>query len=191
MIRAVSWKLHISTEPALDPTQVDPKMIDFADSIKLDPSKAKGPGFEGERVFTWETSIPGCLKPSAFEQRTALQFRLAKAPDWMFEIARYDTYDLSSSPSQQPGDEVVIPLVRSYWGARLVNTEWETILGENQNLGIGEAAKWDSGLGAFFPSEVSHFEGADPGIKEFLGSMREVMECLDELKEMMPLPQPN
>ena len=173
-----SWKMQVFIEGVMDPSQIDPNMASFADRVKMLPAAELGVGLNGERVFTWEREAPGFLRPSSFEQKTAVRYNLVKMPGWVLELARYDSYNLSPKQSQAPID--------TSWGANLYNTDWEFLFGENQNLGIGEMAHWDTKLRSFFPSSTPYTGGVDPGVKEFLKNVQDVMSCLDALRELPP-----
>ena len=180
LISAISWELQVSNQNVMAATHIDPSMTLFGNSVKLvrDPHIDKG--LLGRKVFSWDSFNPGSARPTVFEQKTAMQFQLAEAGDWRFEIARYDTFDISTTPNttKEP--------LNTYWGATMHNKEWDTILGENQKLQFGESAKWDPRLGGFFPSREVYSKGIDPGVIEFLHHVEEVMGFLDGLKESSP-----
>ena len=119
------------------------------------------------------------MQPSAFQQKTALRYRLADQPEWCFEIARYDSY----------GDpkNVNVP-VETNWGATLYNTNWDSVLTANSTLGIGEAARWEPKLETFFPSRpgTADMEEGDPGVTEFVKTVEVVTKFIDSIKKEKP-----
>lgn len=143
-------------------------MADFASSIgyKAPPSEVR-PEITGAKVFKHAFN----LQYETFEQKTALRFQHKDHSAWIFEFARYDTF----SPNVSTASEV------TQWGASLWNTEWDTILAENDNLGIGQGAKWDAKFGKFFPGD-SQTEGGVDGFQEFLHKVQDVTHMLDEMK---------
>lgn len=157
-------------------------MTEFADSVKLSKIPGTRTELTGQRVFTWEKSLPGVMQPSAFQQKTAMRYRLVRQPEWEFEVARYDNYG-------DPKNENVP--VETNWGATLSNTNWDSILTVNSTLGIGEAARWNPKLETFFSSrsgttDTEGMDGADPGVREFLKDVELVTKFIDSIKKEVP-----
>lgn len=169
-------------------------MIDFADSVRIRVSQTgAGAGTElnGRKVFSWggaDTASIRFLKPTVFEQKTALRYRLADDQAFVFELARYDSYDLSTD-AQCP--------CTTHWGASMWNSDWEVILSANAGLGLGEYADWDARLPAFFPKpypstkngkekekEKEKISDIEPGLDAFLDHIRVVTECLDRIRNV-------
>ena len=154
-------------------------MTEFAEGVRL----AKIPGtrteLTGQKVFKWEQYRPGMMQPSAFQQKTALRYRLACQSSWEFEIARYDSYGNPKSES--------VP-VETHWGATLYNTDWDSILTDNSTLGIGEAATWNPTLGTFFPSDIDieAVGDTDPGVIELFKIVEGVSKFIDSIKKEEP-----
>lgn len=154
--------------------------MDFADSVKLKGSKP-GAELDGRRLFDWGPASTGCLKPSVFEQKIALRYRLAYDQAFIFEIARYDSYDLSTN-AQLP--------CTTHWGASMWNSDWEVILSGNAGLGLGECADWNPRLQAFFPDPEpstntrNEIQEVEPGLKSFLQHIHMVTESLDRIKDI-------
>ncbi|CAD6569863.1 MAG: hypothetical protein ASARMPREDX12_003112 [Alectoria sarmentosa] len=174
-----SWKLQVSTENSIDSSRLNLKMTGFAESVKLSKIPRTRIELTGQRVFTWEKDLPGVLQPSAFQQKTALRYRLAQQPEWEFEIARYDNYG-------DPKNENVP--VETNWGATLYDSNWDSTLTANSTLGIGEAARWEPRLETFFPSRpgAADMEGVDPGVTEFLKNVEVVTRFIDSIKRELP-----
>ncbi len=153
----------------------------FMESVKLSKIPKTRIELTGQRVFTWE-NLP--MQPSAFQQKTALRYRLAHQSEWEFEIARYDNYG-------DPKNENVP--VETNWGASLYNTRWDSTLMANSALGIGEAARWNPELETFFPSpsrpgtaDLEEVNGADPGVTEFFKDVEVVTKFIDGIKKELP-----
>lgn len=157
-------------------------MTQFANSVKLSKIPRTRTELTGQKVFTWEKDHPGVIQPSAFQQKTALKYRLAHQPTWEFEIARYDHYG-------DPKNENVP--VETNWGATLSNTNWDSTLTANSTLGIGEAAPWEPNLKTFFPprpdpADMEGVQGADPGVTEFFENVEVVTKLIDSIKKDLP-----
>ena len=156
-------------------------MTEFAESVKLAKIPRTKTELTGQKVFTWKKDFPGSMQPSAFQQKTALRYRLAHNPEWEFEIARYDNYGNPKSEN--------VP-VETNWGATLYNVDWDAILTRNSTLGIGETAEWSPKLETFFPSRPGTAdrgaEGTDPGVTDFLQIVDTVAKFIDSLKQELP-----
>lgn len=159
-------------------------MSKFAESVKLSKIPGTKTELTGHRVFTWEKGVLGFMQPSAFQQKTALRYRLAHDSEWEFEIARYDSY---GDPKKEN-----VP-VETNWGATLYNTHWDSVLTANSTLGIGEAAPWDPMLDTFFPSRstpgIADLQGVDglhPGVTEFFKNVEVVTKFIDSIKKELP-----
>ncbi len=174
-----SWKFRITTEHQLDNWRIDQQMVDFAESVKIKGSRS-GAELDGRKLFDWCPASAGFLKPSIFEQKIALRYRLAYDQAFVFELARYDSYDLSTN-AQMP--------CTTHWGASMWNSDWEVILSGNAGLSLGECADWDSRLQAFFPNPhpdktKDKIPQVEPGLERFLHHIRMVTESLDRIKNV-------
>lgn len=149
-------------------------MADFASSVeyKAPPSEVQ-PGFTGCKVFKHAYN----MQYESFEQKTAFRFRHKEHGAWILEVARYDTF----SPN------VTTASSKTQWGASFWNTEWDTILSANDNLGIGQAAKWEPNFDRFFPVSKDGKELGKDGFQSFLDDVKDITRILDE---MMILPAP-
>ena len=164
-----SWELKVSVEHSLDSSKIDPRMIAFADSIRLKNRDMSKIYLKGERLFK---SSPGVLKPSGFEQEISFHYRILGAPQWILEIAKYDLFD-----SQSP------VAVKSSWGAKMWNADWNAAVAGNTGLQIGQHASWDAGLRTFFPNDDNRkIQGVDAGVVEFSQTAKRVSEFLHDLK---------
>ena len=174
-----SWKLQISRENLFDTLRFEDNVKQFAESVKFDAKiPRKGAEIDGRKLITWEMELPGCLKPSIFEQKIAFRYRVKHMQGAVFEIARYDSYDLASN-AQKPSVTT--------WGASLWHTEWDMILSENADLRLGEKAKWNPRIDTFFPGEQPHAannlkqqQGIHPGLARFLRGVEPIAQRLGE-----------
>ena len=157
-------------------------MKEFAEGVKLAKIPRTKTELTGEKVFTWNKDFLGGMQPSAFQQKTALRYRLTRHPEWEFELARYDNYGNPKSET--------IP-VETNWGATLHNTSWDSTLMANSTLGIGETGGWEPKLETFFPpgpdtADMEGVEGRDPGVTEFLRTVETVSRFIDSIKKELP-----
>lgn len=151
-------------------------MTSFAQNVRLVNNSSEEIGLSGRKAFHWDTKGTDQMRPSAFEQKSAVRFRLAKSRDLMFEVARYDSFNASSSDPDQP--------VRTRWGATLWNTEWDAMLAGNTELDFGESAKWDTRVRSFFPCDCGNeMDKVDPGVQDFLRQLKDIVAVLDTAKE--------
>ena len=150
-------------------------MVEFAESVKLKKIPRIRNELTGQRLFKWGVSNPSGMQPALFEQKTALKYRLVNQTEWIFEIARYDSYGNAKSPDTP---------MNTNWGATLWNTDWDSTFTGNNNLGIGRTAAYDAKLETFFPSQNrrSAIDGVHPGVADFLGNVQAVARCLDDIK---------
>lgn len=146
-------------------------MSNFVQKVRPNfPALAGKREMSGQRVFNYVPVIP-VIK---FEQKTALRYRLVKDASWVFELSRYDSF---RSPSANIPES-------THWGAMFWNSEWDHYLGQNADLEIGKAARYEPSLTTFFPKGFTTAStGSDSGLKDFLLNMKAVVELLDQLKE--------
>ena len=103
-----------------------------------------------------------------------LRFRHKEHGAWILELARYDTF----SPN------VVTASSKSHWGASFWNTEWDGILGTNDNLSIGQAATWEPKFEKFFPGIKVANELDKDGFQSFLDDIKSISGVLDRMRSM-------
>lgn len=147
-------------------------MCAFAESVKWKSLSAElhKADFTGRRIFTWNYGV----RIVSFEQKTALRYRLADRPDWVFELARYDSYiSLKSSTS---------PTATRY-RASVWSNEWDRLLCTNQSLEIGEQASWEPTIEKFFGANVPGAAEETSGLKVFLGDMKRISKLLEDTKQ--------
>ena len=144
-------------------------MADFASSVayKTPPSGVR-PELTGCKVFMHAYN----LQYQSFEQKTALRFQHKDNSAWLFEFARYDTFSPNVSTAS----------AKTQWGASLWHAEWDNILGENDILSIGQAAKWSPKFDTFFPTTMRNERLGIDGFQDFLHKVQDVTSMLDEMK---------
>lgn len=147
-------------------------MCAFAESVRWKSLSAEfhKADFTGRRVFTWNHSV----RIVSFEQKTALRYRLANRADWIFELARYDSYKSLKSSAN--------PTVTRY-RASVWRQEWDRLLSTNHSLEIGEEASWEPTIDTFFGANLSGATEDESGLKVFLGDMKRISELLDNTKQ--------
>lgn len=147
-------------------------MCAFAESVKWKSLSAEfhKADFTGRRVFTWNHSV----RIVSFEQKTALRYRLADRVDWIFELARYDSYKSLKSSAN--------PTVTRY-RASVWSKEWDRLLATNHSLEIGEEASWEPKIDKFFGANVPGATEDTSGLKVFLGDMKRISGLLDNTKQ--------
>lgn len=147
-------------------------MCAFAESVKWKSLAAqfRKADFTGRRVFTWNHDV----RIVSFEQMTALRYRLTGRADWIFELARYDSYKSLKSSAN--------PSVTRY-RASVWRQEWNRLLSTNQSLEIGEEASWEPKIDKFFGANESGATEDTSGLKVFLGDMKRISELLDNTKQ--------
>lgn len=144
-------------------------MRSFAESVRWKSLSAELPkaDFTGRRVFTWNHGF----KVVSFEQKTALRYRLADRADWIFELARYDSYNSLKSST----DPTATRYRASVW-----RKEWDRLLSTNHSLEIGEEASWEPKIEKFFGANVPGVTEDTSGLKVFVGDMKRISELLDD-----------
>ena len=147
-------------------------MCAFAENVKWKILSAEynKADFSGLRVFTWNDSV----RIVSFEQKTALRYRLADRADWIFELARYDSYHSLKNPKKPKA---------THYRASVWRKEWDRLLSTNHSLEIGEEAPWEPTIDSFFGANVPGATEDTSGLKVFLGDMKRISELLDNTKQ--------
>jgi len=167
-----SWKLQVKSENVVDDSRITPQMADFASSVAFKPPPSGiRPEITGYKVFTFASN----LRVQSFEQKTAVRYCHKKRGNWIFELARYDTFT----------GNIVTASGKTQWGASYWNAEWDNTLGANLSLGIGQAANWNPWMSTFFPENPhTSFKGRDAGFQDFMQDVKYITGMLDEMKGM-------
>lgn len=148
-------------------------MCAFAESVKWKSlaTELHKADFTGRRVFTWNYGV----RIISFEQKTALRYRLANKSNWIFELARYDSY-ISQKSSTSP--------TATRYRASVWSTDWDRHLLTNKFLEIGEQASWEPTIENFFGATVPGATEEKSGLKVFLGDMKRVSKLLGDTKQL-------
>ena len=170
--RAPSWEFNFSLEHSLDDSKIEPRMREFAGTIQPNHRDITRSCLAGRPLMSYGSQSPGSIIPSEYEQKIAFRYRLVSAPQWVFEIAKYDTFG-----TQNRG------LVNSRWGATMWNGDWDSLVASNSGLEIGERASWSPRLRAFFPNgENKKIDGVEAGIAEFTELVQRVNHFLQDIQ---------
>lgn len=151
----------------------------FAHSVRFKSEAAEG-GLKAEarRKVEFSNAVP----VSRLIEKSALRYRV-KGTNYTLELSRYDEYRhvgmqvLQGRPVQPPDQLSTVPVTS--WGASIFDMNWDNVLGEHANYGMGRAADWRPNLNTFFPTR------GDPnpvniraGFSEFLHSVTKISELL-------------
>ena len=171
--RAPSWELRVSLKHSLDDSKIDPRMREFASTVHPKHHDISRLCLSSEPLMIYGTQSPGSIKPSTFEQKISFRYRLVGAPQWIFEIAKYDTF---GNQSRGP--------IKSTWRAKMWNDDWDTEVASNSNLEIGQYARWFPGIRTFFPNiDNKRIDGVEAGIVEFEQRVQRVNQLLQDIQE--------
>ncbi len=142
----------------------------FASGITFKkPPPGTDPAVSGYKIFT----SPANFAVLGVEQKTTFRYSLKAQPKFAIEISRYDGYD---------GDDPYLPS-STQWAVSLYDKDWDSRLGENSRLGVGQSASWNPHVDPFFePVKPSASREPDAGFKDFLLHTRAIGNFLDELK---------
>ena len=165
IVSKLSLRFEITNEQTLHASRVDPKMSEFAKTVKLEPAEIQTAHLTGRRQFLPKRNQQGMLRPSEFDQKLAFQFRLVPAAQWILEISRSDVYEEGKNFPKSTA-----------WSAVLFNSDWDTLTAENRGLDVGQRASWDPALSTFFPegSSISDFLHISGKVADFLDRLRHV-----------------
>ena len=158
-----SWRFNISHSTTVDDNHITTRMADFANSVwyKAPPNGVR-PEIAGCKVFKHAFN----MQYEIFEQKIALQYVYKEQREYIFELARYDTF----SPNVNTASS------KTQWGASFWNNDWDKTFEENENLGIGQAATWDPKIDRFFAGKE--------GFQTFLDNVHAIKTMLDQTRDI-------
>ena len=147
-------------------------MCAFAGSVRWKGLSAElhKADFTGRRVFTWNYGV----RIISFEQKTALRYRLVSNSNWIFELARYDSY-ISRKSSTNP--------TATRYRASVWSKDWDRLMCSNQSLEIGEQASWEPTIENFFGANEPGTTEETSGLKVFLGDMKRISKLLEDKQQ--------
>ena len=142
-------------------------MADFADSIHYRATKEEI-GTPGKPLFTFRP-VAGLAE---FIQKTIWRYRLVSHSAYVFEVARYESFDIKDKK-----------LLRTHWGGSIFNEAWDQILASNSALRMGAVGTWNPSLDLFFPKNDTQTDESNNGFGELLVILQSVIEFLSEEKQ--------
>lgn len=181
----LSWRLEITKAKQLNQNDIQREIAramyvqgttmgdsqPFGDTIqlvstKLDPHTT-GMKF---RYKGGDTYNPAILPP-IFSQKTIWRFNLRANPEFVFEVARYESFGSLSRQFQ-----LATTSPRVAWGASLCHRSWSEILASNAALGVGEKAQWGPDIETFFPPNP---RGGEEGFSDYIRNVSALVEFLN------------
>ena len=167
--------MHVTANRNFDATKVTSHLKTFANSVHLVPPTQDTDIVDGSTELMFEFSRDGNeSNDHFFRQKTAWHYRIKGNGSYIFEIARYDRFNLGSNPR---GRE---PCEPAQWGFSLWCVTWDEKLGENASLKLGEHATWQPSLDTFFPRISSTSSGPHAGFRDYLKIMQAIVDRLDD-----------
>lgn len=174
MSRSSSWQIQITADNSVDEARLGPEIRKFAEGIGFSAHPTgNSPATQDHQLVRFPTNLPVRM----FVQKTAFRYRL-KNSSYLFEIARYQQSTTSGSGLVcQSSDGVDSTTI---WGASFFNEDWDMILSQNAQLGIGQAGNWKPSLATFFPRNIgTSTPGPNTGFHNFLTEVGNVARLLD------------
>ena len=116
-------------------------------------------------------------------EKSALRYRL-KGTNYIFELARYDEYSRAQLTASQillqgPSSNNMSPVPITSWGASIFDLQWDNMLGQHANFGVGHNAAWSPSLNTFFPC----FGDADPS--DLRSGFNSLMPLIDQVSTLL------
>jgi hypothetical protein len=115
-------------------------------------------------------------------EKAAVHYHL-KNTGYTLEIARYDEYMRISGSIPNgcigqaiPGKMSVVPT--STWGASIFSTNWDNLLRQHANVGVGKVANCNATLKTFFPPNEKDDCDMHAGFWSFISLVKEVAGLL-------------
>ncbi|KAL1955788.1 hypothetical protein VTO42DRAFT_8108 [Malbranchea cinnamomea] len=147
------WQLEIKAQEFHEPENISQSLRTFSHSVQFLRGPTDGLRGEGKRRVTFSDGAP----VSRLVEKSALRYRL-KGTNYILELARYDEYQRVRDllPGQHVGmnlDSInrVSEKPITTWGASMFDLQWDNMLGQHANFGVGHAAEWSPSLNTFFP----------------------------------------
>ena len=167
--------MHVTANRVFDATKITSRLQTFANSVDLIPPTRDTQMANGSTELMFKFSRDSSeSNDHFFRQKTAWRYRLRGNGPYVFEIARYDRFNLRSMPW---GRE---PCEPAQWGFSLWCDTWDESFGENVGLELGEHATWRPTLDTFFPQISSTSSGNHPGFSDYLKILQAIVHTLGQ-----------
>ncbi|KAK2872072.1 hypothetical protein FQN49_002574 [Arthroderma sp. PD_2] len=173
------WQLEIKALEFQEPSTIEQSLREFSHSIRFNPEEMPDLSGPGKQRVSFSNRVP----ISRYVEKTALRYRL-KGTNYILELARYDEYtrvQLSAAQLllQGPSMNHMSTTPVTSWGASIFDLQWDNMLGQHANFGVGHNADWSPSLNTFFPC----FGDADPsdlrsGFNSFMPLVKQVASLL-------------
>ncbi|KAM5437236.1 hypothetical protein McanMca71_001153 [Microsporum canis] len=177
------WQLEIKALEFQEPSTIEQSLREFSHSVKFKPEEMPDLSSPGKQRVSFSNLAP----IARIVEKSALRYRL-KGTNYIFELARYDEY----SPSQWSAAQILQGSKPNHmsstpvtsWGASIFDLQWDNMLGQHANFGVGHNADWSPSLNTFFPC----FGDADPtdlrsGFNCFMPLIQQVSSLLGHKRE--------
>ncbi|KAI9775476.1 MAG: hypothetical protein M1839_001093 [Geoglossum umbratile] len=167
--KKIGWQLEVTTATKMEASKVTPEMHDFVKLVYVEvpqPSTAKE---AHPKVIFLHTSALGI---KSFVQQSKFQYLLVDS-DYIWEITKYEY-------STQGLGGVLCTSSDAIWGASFYNSQWDTTLKGQVDLGVGKAGEWLPDLYTFFPrGRVSPMVSmTNNGFEEFVEKIEAMTKLL-------------
>jgi hypothetical protein len=163
-----------------DPSSIDKALKAFSRSIQFKPGPEGGLLASATRRVTFSDVVP----VARLVEKSALRYRL-KGTNYIFELARYDEYRRMQLPASQD-PQFHGPLMNrmtekptTSWGASIFDLQWDNMLGQHANFGVGHAAGWNPSLNTFFPCRN------DPNPADVRAGFYQFMGLVDQVADLL------
>ncbi|DAA73538.1 TPA_exp: Uncharacterized protein A8136_4719 [Trichophyton benhamiae CBS 112371] len=178
------WQLEIKALEFQEPSTIEQSLREFSHSVHFHPEKMPDLSGPGKQRVSFSNLAP----VARIVEKSALRYRL-KGTNYIFELARYDEYSRAQLTASQillqgPSSNNMSPVPITSWGASIFDLQWDNMLGQHANFGVGHNAEWSPSLNTFFPC----FGDADPsdlrsGFNSFMPLIEQVSTLLGQKGE--------